>query len=31
VQHALMVEGGPHHRTWDEGIHETVAAVRYQQ
>ena len=31
VQHALMAEGGPHHKTWDEGIHETVAAVRYEQ
>jgi hypothetical protein len=31
VQHALMFQGGPHQKTWDEGIHETVAAVRYEQ
>jgi hypothetical protein len=31
VQRALMLEGGPHQKTWDEGIHETVAVVRYAQ
>ena len=31
VQRALMIEGGPHQKTWDEGIHETVDAVRYAQ
>ena len=31
VQRALMIEGGPHQKTWDEGIHETVDAVRYEQ
>jgi hypothetical protein len=29
VQRALMIEGGPHNKTWDESIHETVAAVTY--
>ena len=31
VQRALMIEGGPHQKTWDEGIHETVDVVRYEQ
>ena len=31
VQRALMIEGGPHQKTWDEGIHETIDVVRYQQ
>ena len=29
VQQALMLEGGPHHKTWEEGISETVAKVTY--
>jgi len=29
VERALLIEGGPHNKTWDESIHETVAAVTY--
>jgi hypothetical protein len=29
VQRALMVEGGPHEKTWTEGITEVVANVEY--
>jgi hypothetical protein len=29
IQSLLMGEGGPHNRTWDEGIYETVNAVTY--
>lgn len=29
VQRALMVEGGPHQKTWTEGITEVVANVEY--
>jgi hypothetical protein len=31
LQRALLVDGGPHEKTWDEAIHETVARVRYAQ
>jgi hypothetical protein len=30
VQRALMVEGGPHHKTWDEGISEVVDRAEYR-
>lgn len=30
VQRALLVEGGPHRKMWDEGIHEVVARVEYR-
>jgi hypothetical protein len=30
VQRALMFEGGPHQKTWDEGIHEVVARSEYR-
>jgi hypothetical protein len=29
VQQALMLKGGPHHKTWEEGISETVDKVTY--
>jgi hypothetical protein len=29
VQESLMVEGGPHRKTWEEGINETVDRVTY--
>jgi hypothetical protein len=29
VERALMMEGGPHQKTWDEGIIEVVARVEY--
>jgi hypothetical protein len=29
VQRALMMEGGPHQRTWVEGIYEVVARGEY--
>jgi hypothetical protein len=29
VQEAVMIEGGPHRKTWEEGINETVADVTY--
>jgi hypothetical protein len=30
VQRALMMEGGPHQRTWDESIVETIDLVMYE-
>jgi hypothetical protein len=30
VQRALMVDGGPHQKTWDEGITEVVARREYR-
>ena len=29
VQQALLLKGGPHHKTWEEGISETVDKVTY--
>jgi hypothetical protein len=29
VQDALIIEGGPHRKTWEEGINETVDRVTY--
>ena len=29
VQRAVHLDGGPHNKTWDETIVETVAAVTY--
>jgi len=29
VEDALLIEGGPHQKTWEEGIHETVDKVTY--
>ena len=29
VQRAVHLEGGPHNKTWDETIVETIAAVTY--
>ena len=29
VQQALMLEGGPHPKTWDEGIYEIVDRAEY--
>jgi hypothetical protein len=29
VQRALLIEGGPHQKTWDEGINEVVARAEY--
>jgi len=26
-----MIEGGPHNRTWEEAIYETVETVTYRQ
>ena len=31
VEQAVMIEGGPHNRTWDEAIYETVDAATYRQ
>ena len=30
VQRALRLEGGPHHKTWDESIDEVVDAATYE-
>lgn len=30
VQRALMMEGGPHQKTWDEEIVETIDLVKYE-
>jgi hypothetical protein len=30
VQRALMMEGGPHQKTWDEEIVETIDLVTYE-
>jgi hypothetical protein len=29
VQEALLIDGGPHRKTWEEGINETVDEVTY--
>jgi hypothetical protein len=31
VDQAVMIEGGPHNRTWDEAIYETVDTATYRQ
>jgi hypothetical protein len=31
IDNAVMIEGGPHNRTWDEAIYETVDAATYRQ
>jgi hypothetical protein len=31
VQQAAMMEGGPHNRTWDEAIYETIDTATYPQ
>jgi hypothetical protein len=29
MQRALLIEGGPHHKTWDEGIYEIIDSATY--
>jgi hypothetical protein len=31
VDQAVMIEGGPHNRTWEEAIYETVDTATYGQ
>ena len=31
IDKAVMIEGGPHNRTWEEAIYETVETVAYLQ
>jgi hypothetical protein len=31
LERGVMIDGGPHHRTWEEGIYETVDTETYRQ